>query len=205
MPEIKITKTEVVPKGLYRLRVLSADLRDSSKPTAYSTQFIGWRLLVTNSNIPDTIGKEIFHPTPVSFGNKSAGYKFLRALGMPEMDKVASINTDHYINREFVGKLDVVEKNGNQRNNIDEFWSIADYQAMTANNLTGNSGTPPPTNYTPPPPVNYAPQPPMNPPMGNPPMNQPPMGSPPPPVTYTPPPPMGVPPATGDGDLNFPK
>jgi len=225
MPTIKITKVEVVPEGLYRLRILEADLRDSNKPTAFSDQFIGWKLLVVNSNVPGTVGKEIFHPTPVSFGSKSAGYKFLRAAGMPETDRVSSINTDHYVNQEFVAKITDEEKDGNHRNKLTEFWSLAEYQQMTSQNLAANDGAPPPPPVTPPPmvPPAVAPPPmappavappPMAPPaVAPPPMAPPPMAPPPmaPPAVAPPPmapPPMAPPPGTlpeGDADLKFPR
>jgi len=195
MPEIKITKSETIPSGMYRFKVTGAELRTSENSKYGDGNFIGWQLLVGAGPNPDDVGKMIFHATGTQFGNKSAGYRFLCALGMPETDKVASINTDDYVQREFVGKVTEKEKDGNKVNKIEEFYSIEEYRQMQSPGLTNAAGQQaPPTS---PPPV-------APPPVAPPPVTQPatPANNLLDDNTATPPPP---PPVSNNDDLEFPK
>ncbi len=135
MPEIKITKFETIPDGMYRFKVNSAEERTSENAQYGDGRFIGWQILVM-AGTPDTIGKMISYATGNQFGSKSKAYKFLRALGMPETDKVISINTDDYIGREFVAKVEEIEKDGNTNNKLVEFWSLTEYEVLQKQNLT---------------------------------------------------------------------
>lgn len=150
MPQIKITKFETIPDGMYRFKVTAAELRTAENPQFGDGQFIGWQLLVMAGPNPESVGKMISNATGIQFGNKSGGYKFLRALGMPETDKVMSLNTDDYIGKEFVAKVkEKSDSDGNKSNKLEEFWSLEEYQLLQAQNLAVSSETTPKVSTTP--------------------------------------------------------
>lgn len=141
MPTIKIKKYETVPDSVYRVRIAGAELRerkDTSEKAFGSDQFIMWDLVIVPGFGQPYEGTTLSHITGIEFGDKSQGYKFLRAAGMPEQSKVADIDTDDYINKELIVKTEIQEDaKKNKVNKCVEFYSLEEFKAIQSRSLVG--------------------------------------------------------------------
>jgi hypothetical protein len=140
MPTIKIKKYETVPDSVYRVRITGAELRerkDTSEKTFGSDQFIMWDLVIVPGYGQPYEGTTLSHITGIEFGNKSQGYKFLRAAGMPEQEKVIDVETEDYTNRELIVRTEVQEDSKkNKVNKCVEFYSLEEFKTMQSRSLT---------------------------------------------------------------------
>jgi hypothetical protein len=92
---------------------------------------VQWRCKVNDADSEEN-GNSVNYLTALKFGPTSRTYKFLKALGMNELNDDIDFDNKEFIGAEFYGQVEAKTVDSKEYSNITNFWSVDEFEKMIA-------------------------------------------------------------------------
>ncbi len=150
MAELQFRQYKNTPDGTYRFVV--EGVQEVAGKFGPSLQ---WKSKIVDGSEFD--GNVVNYLTSAQFGPSSKTYKFLKVLGMQDLEEDVNINPEAFIGQEFYGKVEIKAQGDKEYSNITEIWSREEFEKMLENFTKQNasvvikktSDAPPPADESP--------------------------------------------------------
>ena len=138
MPTVTMRRYVPIPIGVYNLKVVKYDTKESTKQPGQ--HYFSWTLEVLDALPDDYTGRPTFNVlTPCELTEKNALRKFLNRVGFVDIEIDQEVNLDTLINHKFVGKvtIKVSPNNGNENNDLTDV-PLQEYDRFLERQRGGN-------------------------------------------------------------------